>query len=415
MTEVSGLRFDLRRCNPARPPALLLGRLNLVRALGAAGIPAIVATSDPAEPALASRYCAGSCLLPPLEHRAAAGEALVAAGALLAQACGARVPLYYGNDDCLDLLLEYRAQLAPHFRFIVNDHDTARALIDKQAFEVFARRHGLPVPRALAWEELERCEAPVLAKPKAKIDWERSRILLRVFGGAGKARVYASGRELARDELARSMADDLLVQEYVPGGDRQLYSFHGYADEQGRLLAWFIGRKIRTYPALTGMSSFLELAHDAGLARLGQELTERIPLKGVFKMDFKHDPRDGRWHLLEVNARFNLWHHLGAVNGVNLMRVAYDYLVQGRRPAATAYRRDYRWLWLRTDYRAYRELAARGELGLFGWLWSIVRGPNVYELFSWRDPLPFLRVTARRARRIPRLTQRMWRWLFTAS
>jgi hypothetical protein len=97
------------------------------------------------------------------------------------------------------------------------------------------------------------------------------------------------------------------------------------------------------------------------------------------------------------------------------MRVAYDYLVHGRRPAATAYRRDYRWLWLRTDYRAYRQLAARGELGLFGWLWSIVRGPNVYELFSWRDPLPFLRVAARRARRIPRLTQRMWRWLFTAS
>ena len=31
---------------------------------------------------------------------------------------------------------------------------------------------------------------------------------------------------------------------------------------------------------------------------------------GVFKMDIKRDPRDGGFRVLEVNARFNMWHHV---------------------------------------------------------------------------------------------------------
>ena len=415
MGQGAGLQFDLRRCDPANPPAVLLGRLNLVRALGAARIPVIVAASDPGEPVFDSRYCTGRLLLPPLERRRAAAEALAAAGARLAEACRGPIPLYYGSDDDLDLLLEHRALLAPHFCFLVNDEPVARALIDKQRFEDFARERGLPVPRTFAWQELEALDEPVLVKPKAKIDWDRSRILLRLFGGAGKARIFPSGRDLARNTLAHSLADDLLVQEYVPGDDRRLYSFHGYADEHGDLLAWFIGRKVRTDPPLTGMSSFLELAREPALAALAPELVKRVPLKGVFKMDFKQHPRDGSFRLLEVNARFNLWHYLGAANGLNLTKVAYDYLVHGRRPVSRGYACERRWVWLRGDWRAYRQLAARGELGFVRWLWSLVRAPNVYELFSWSDPSPFLRVAARRLRRLPSLTQRMWRWLFTAS
>ena len=74
-------------------PVLLLGGVNLVRALGAAGIPAIVATADPAEPALASRFCAGRCLMPSLEPSSAAADALAVIGDRLATQYGRRLPL----------------------------------------------------------------------------------------------------------------------------------------------------------------------------------------------------------------------------------------------------------------------------------------------------------------------------------
>jgi predicted ATP-grasp superfamily ATP-dependent carboligase len=220
--------------------------------------------------------------------------------------------------------------------------------------------------------------------------------------------------------LALHLRGQLTFQEYIAGDDRQLWSFHGYADERSRLLAWFIGRKLRTYPSLTGMSSYLELAHDGELAALGRDIVARVPLRGVFKIDFKRDAASGRCFVLEINARFNLWHHVAAKNGVNLPQVAYDHLVYGAQPTPAPYSTRYRWLCPRLDFRAYREAAARGELGLARWLASLLRARKVYDLFCWTDPAPWLHAWANRARsRLRRelggLRLRLQRWLSTAS
>jgi len=203
----------------------------------------------------------------------------------------------------------------------------------------------------------------------------------------------------------------------VEGNDRQIWSYHGFCDEDGRLLDWFIGRKIRTYPPLTGISTCLELARDDELAELGARIVAAMPLKGVFKIDLKRDVRTGRFCVLEINARYNLWHYLAAANGVNLPRVAYDCLTCGARPAASGrYRTTHRWVYVRHDWHAYRELAARGELGLTGWLGSLAEKPRVYQLFSWSDPVPFFDRLYHWAReRVPRLPALLRRWLSTAS
>jgi predicted ATP-grasp superfamily ATP-dependent carboligase len=407
--------FDLRHFHPQRPPALLLGNVNLVRALGLGGIPAIVASPEPDAPAKASRYAQGSLLLPPLESRDAVLETLLRAGERLADSLGGKTLLVYGSDDYLGLIQEHHAALAPHFALILNDPEVAHALIDKDRFEAFGRSRGLPVPRTLRWEELDGWYAPLLVKPKVKVGFYDSPICRRLFGVAGKARVFASGPELSALPLARQMRDQVVLQEYIPGDDRNIWSFHGYADENGKLLAWFIGRKIRTDPPLVGESSYLELAHDNAFAVVGRHVAERAGLKGVFKIDFKQNAMTGAWRVMEVNARFNLWHHLAARNGLNLPRIAYDYLLYGKRPGTQAYRTEWRWLSLHHDYRSYRALAARGELGAWAWVRSILEARKVYDLFSWTDPLPFARHLLRRMRRIQRLTLRVKRWLFTAS
>jgi hypothetical protein len=76
------------------PPVVLLGGLNIVRALGLAKIPAIIASSERRTPSMASRYCAGSIALPPLSERRAYVEALAQAGRRLAAQHGAPLPLF---------------------------------------------------------------------------------------------------------------------------------------------------------------------------------------------------------------------------------------------------------------------------------------------------------------------------------
>jgi len=409
----------LERLSPRRPPVLLLGGLDLLRPLGFAGIPAIVATPEARDPALASRYCSARCLLPPLDRPEEVVQALLAAGERIALALGCRVPLFYGNDDTLQLVSGAREALARHFLLLLNEPAIAGALLEKERFQALARERGLPVPRSLAWEDLGNAAHPVLAKPRMKVGWDDSAIHLRLFGGHGKARVFGSGREVLAHPLAMHLRHQLSFQEYLPGDDRQLWSFHGYADGRSRLLAWFIGRKLRTCPPLTGMSSYLELAHDDALAVLGQDIVARVPLRGVFKIDCKRDA-DGRFRVLEINARFNLWHHLAARNGVNLPQVAYDHLVHGAQPSPQPYATRYRWLCPRLDYRAYRELAARDALSLAGWLASLVQAPKVYDLLSWTDPLPWLhawrrRLSSRLSRGYGSVRLRLQRWLSTAS
>ena len=420
-----GLNVDLRRLRPERPPVFLLAGLDLLRPLGFAGIPVIVGSPHPRDPALASRYCHGRCVLPPLDQQEALAGSILAVGDRLASVLGRRVPLFYGNDDYLDLIYTYREELSHRFLLLLNDPEVARALLDKPSFESMARDRGIPVPRSLTWDDagpdaLSRAQGPVLAKPRIKVAWDDSAVLRRLFGGAGKARIFESGRAALEHPLVIHLKDHLAFQEYIPGDDRHLWSFHGFADEKARLLASFVGRKIRTYPALTGMSTFLELAVDRELEAIGPDIVARVPLKGIFKIDLKKDARDGRLHVLEINARYNLWHHLAARNGVNLPQAAYDYLVHGAQPPAQTYRTNYRWLHLRSDYKAFRELRSRGELSLARWLLSLGHSRKVYHLFSWTDPRPFLRAGVNQARwwlqrGLGYVGLRLRQWLSTAS
>jgi len=412
--------------SPDRLPVVLLGGVNLVRTLGLGAVPAIVAMPDPDEPAFASRYCSEAHLIPPFDAADAAADAVVAIGRRLAGQYGRRVPLMYGSDDALQMIYAHRERLRRYFLFLVNEPDIAEALLEKDRFEALARSRGLPVPRALEWDgngpdSLAAHAGPVLVKPRIKTDWYQSALRRRLFHGDAKARIFESGAEALADPAVALHRDQLLFQEYVSGDDGCLWSFHGVADAKGVLLDAFVGRKLRTYPPLTGESAFIELDDDDELVALGTEIAARLPLKGVFKMDFKKDARTGRWYLLEINARFSLWHYLGACNGVNLMRATYDYLVDGSRPLAPqSYATTYRWLALDLDWKAFRAMRRAGEIGTAAWLASIAFSRNVCNVFSWSDPGPWLRLWSRRfARHWDRGSRRVLsvlrQWRSTAS
>ena len=410
----SACELPYGRFGSERPPVVLLGGLNVLRALGLANLPAIVASCARDEPAFASRYCGAALRLPAFENQRTVLDALLQAGAGLMRQLGRRVPLFYSNDTWQRLVQDHRAELGERYLLLLNEPSVADALIEKDRFQTLALERGLPIPRTLAWESLERIAGPVLVKPRAKFGAHSAAARVRFFGEHGKARIYESGPALLADLAARQLREEMVIQEYIGGGDREIWSFHGFADEEGRLLDWFVGRKIRTFPAFTGESTCVELAHDAELGELGPRLAAALGLKGVFKIDLKREPRTGRLRVLEVNARYNLWHYLGAANGLNLTLTAYDYLVHGTRPdAPRPYRTTHRWVHLQHDWAAYRELAARGELDFRQWLASLA-GPKVGQLFSWRDPLPaFYRIYHLKSRL--RLSRALTRWLSTAS
>jgi predicted ATP-grasp superfamily ATP-dependent carboligase len=300
------------------------------------------------------------------------------------------VPLFYEEDRDLVAISRARDRLAGRFAFILPPAGLVEDLVDKARFAVLSERLALPTPRSRRLAPGERrvdLPYPVVVKPLTRRGFDR----WQAVAGGAKATLLSDESQLAPYADA---AIELLAQEAVLGPESRIESYHVYVDTSGAVAAEFTGRKIRTRPEHNGFSTALELTAADDVARIGRELVERIGLVGVAKLDFKRRD-DGSLALLEVNPRFNLWHHLGAVAGVNLPALVHADLTGGPRPAVRTARAGATWC-----FHLYDALAAREQgVPLRRWL-RFAASADAMSTFSWTDPLPFVRgVLGNRLRR----------------
>lgn len=294
--------------------------------------------------------------------------------------------LFYEEDRELLLVSRRRAELAPALRFVIPDAELVEDLVDKARFQALALRTDLPVPPALRFGAREGAPAavplrfPIVVKPLTRRtdQWEP-------VGGGAKALIVESHAALrALWPRLAGFAGDLLAQELIPGGEDRIESYHVYVDAAGAVAGEFTGRKLRTHPVRYGHSTALVTTDAPDVAALGRELVARLGLRGVAKFDFKRGP-DGRLYLLEINPRFNLWHHLGSAAGVNLPALVYADLAGLPRGPVPRARAGVRWC------KAWRDAAAAREMRvpLHSWLaWAL--GAEAKRLVAWDDPLPLL-------------------------
>ncbi|MBP2299066.1 carboxylate--amine ligase [Azospirillum picis] len=368
------------------PLACVLGDMDLVRPLGLAKIRcAVVAPGDSA--AAHSRFTDRL-----LAWDGACDGALVDRLLRFGAAHPEKPVLYFQDDAQLLMVSRHRDRLAGVFRFALASPDLVETLVDKGRFQELADRLDLPVPRTRRLRPAPGSEAPeldldypLIVKPLTRRPpWDE-------IEGWGKA-IRLDGPEDLRALWPRliPVGIDLLAQEMVPGAETRIESHHLYIDPDGEVAGEFTGRKIRTYPLDFGHSTALTITdihgEGADVAALGRGIAKRIGLTGVAKFDFKRGP-DGRLHLLEINPRFNLWHHLGAVAGVNLPALVQADLTGRPRPtpASATARPGARWCHISRDRLAARDSGVP-TLRWVAW----VAGCEAKAIMP-DDPMPFLR------------------------
>jgi D-aspartate ligase len=356
-----------------------MGGMDLVRPLGLARISCAVVTQR-GKPSVYSRFTRTALCWKDLPD-----EQLV--DALMRFGAGQPEPpvLYYMADLELLLVSRYRDRLRQTLKFVIADPVLVEDLVDKVRFQALAGRLHLPVPAARRLQPVADSKFPdldlrfpIIIKPLTRLEfWPKI--------SPSKA-IQVDHPDALRKLWPRLIAGgkDLLAQELIAGPETCIESYHVYVDQLGSVVAEFCGRKVRTYPVSHGYSTALEITDAADVKALGRSLVEKLELRGVAKFDFKRGP-DGVLHLLEVNPRFNMWHHLGAMAGVNIPALVYADLIGVPRPAAACARAGSRWCRIWDDLRAARA----HDIPLLTWLsWAL--SCEAKSVVAWDDPMPLL-------------------------
>jgi predicted ATP-grasp superfamily ATP-dependent carboligase len=324
---------------------------------------------------------------------------------------GDRPALFFETDDDLLLVSRHRGALSKIFRFALPPQVLVEALVDKARFAELAARRKLPTPATLVLREGRATSDaatkawnrfPCIVKPSVRTRWFGATLKDQVIGLQKAIRVETRADFDALLPALEAHPNDFIVQELIEGGEERVLSYHAYVRD-GQIIADFTGRKVRTTPRDYGFSACIEITDDDKVRRVGRDVLERLDFSGVVKLDFKLGPRDGRLCLLEANPRFNLWHHPGAVAGVNLPWLVYrDLLEPGVvKPQERRARPGVRWMLAALDLRAFHEHREAGELSPLSWLVDLARA-DVIEDLDWRDPLPSMgRLASGVRRRLP--------------
>jgi predicted ATP-grasp superfamily ATP-dependent carboligase len=301
--------------------------------------------------------------------------------------------LYFCSEQALIFTSRFRTELADAFRFTLPPAPLVEDLADKERFHGLSTRLALPVPATRVVEPggfarlpVEDLAFPLIIKPHLRYAaWTQAQ----------------SGKAVRVDDVAAlgALAPSLdssglsfVLQQCIDGPESAVESYHVYVAETGQVRAEFTGRKIRTLPAQYGYSTALTLTDAGDVRALGRELVDALELRGVAKLDFKR-AESGRLYLLEVNARFNLWHHLGAYAGVNLPALVYGDLTGEPVPSPPAVPpTGISWV-----HPLDLVAARQADEPFLRWLrWAA--GCPAKAFWAWDDPLPLVAVALARLR-----------------
>ncbi len=213
-----------------------------------------------------------------------------------------------------------------------------------------------------------------------------------------------------RAEASRRVAEadaagvGLMLQEWIPGDASHNVLIDCFVDRHGTVAGLLARRKIRRQPARLGNTASavtIPLAEVSEPVTMTHRIIEAVGHRGVFSAEFKYDARDGRFKILEVNARL-FWyvtHTAGA--GLDLAWMSYLDALELPVPRVAAYRSGVYGLYEINDAVAIKRAREAGNTPVGPVLRPWLLGHRA--LFWWRDPGPaVMEVMADLGRRVGR-------------
>ena len=294
--------------------------------------------------------------------------------------------LFPTDDEDVVLFARHHELLSKHYRLTTPPWDIVRWVCDKRLLYQLAQDLKLDRPWTFCPHDREElasvdCPFPVIVKPAMRLGFNRL--------SADKAWRFEDRASLRAgyDEACTMMSSKLLlIQELVPGWGEAQFSYAALCKD-GVPLASVVARRTRQFPMDFGrFSTYVETVHEPQVVEPALRLLAATRITGLVEVEFKRDPRNGRFLLLDVNPRVWGWHTLSKRAGVDFPYLLW-LLATGQPVPELRGRSGERWMRMVTDIPMAIHEILHGRLSLKTYLRSLA-GPKEPAVFAWDDPLP---------------------------
>lgn len=298
---------------------------------------------------------------------------------------GRRAILVPTSDTTAMLVAENAEALQEWYFFPRQSPQLVQSLANKREMYFLAKKQGIPTAKTI----FPRSRADIVKF----LDGRVFPIILkgvdpRLPQGTMKAIVHSEEELLKQyDRVADSDPLNLMLQEYIPGGDDTVWMFNGYFDQHSDCLSAFTGRKLRQYPVYAGVASLGICVMNEFVEDTTRSFMKAIGYRGMLDIEYRYDARDGLYKLLDVNPRIGATFRLFlAENDMDVVRIFYlDMTGQAIPPAIP--RAGRKWM-LEEDIFSCLRYRRDGKLSFQEWV-SSLRGVQETAWFALDDPIPF--------------------------
>lgn len=296
--------------------------------------------------------------------------------------------LFPTRDETVAAFSRNRDELAQFFRVTTGEWKSVEWAWDKKKTYKLANSLGIPVPQTFSVRSSDELASlhsslPLAIKPAIKENF-----FYATGAKAWRANSVEELRQFYEKARRQIKSEEILIQEIIPGDGREQFSYCAFF-QQGKPYSTLTACRARQHPREFGRaSSYVETVDLPTIEELSERFLEAINYHGLVEIEFKRDPRDGKYKLLDVNARPWGFHWIGSACGVDFPYLAFaDQLglttEQTHAPAGIG------WLRLLTDIPTAVSDFAHGSLEFGAYLRSL-RATRVDAVFCWKDPIPFL-------------------------
>lgn len=356
--------------------------LGIARSLGRRGIPVCV-IDDQHSVSQFSKYVARVVRVKDLRNERSTVESVLEAGRRYSLKGWVLFPT---RDETVAAFSRHRNQLAEFFRVTTGCWDSVRWAWDKKNTYERAAELGIPVPRTFN-PRTERDLAdlyaylPLALKPAVKENF-----FYATGAKAWRAETPDQLNDLFRKANRQIRPEEILIQEIIPGDGQRQYSYCAFFRD-GEAHSTLVARRLRQHPREFGRAAtYVETIEHPEIEELSERFLRAINYYGLVEVEFKQDPRDGRFKLLDVNARTWGFHSISGPAGVDFPYLLYADQV-GKQVDRHRARAGVGWMRMITDVPTAALDLWDGELSLHCY-WGSLRRTRSESVFCLQDPLP---------------------------